>query len=415
MLGFCPRSLPLYLVLALASACGGDSSGEVHATDDSSPTGDESTTGDETSTTTGETSMTTDDGSTSDADTTTEGPVDCNRVPDGAQVQGHVYIDTNLSDQSTYVGGYEDGTDSPIAGAELTLISADGTQTATTCEDGRYGFAGLSDGVHLVAAEPTGDPCTQRNCTERLPVAIESGQVTMLTIGDSVPVVGDATTFPARVATLLGTLASVDDRNEAVSGSKSTQWIPGANYFEQRVRPNLADTDLVVISVGGNDVLELVSTADLGNIGQVLAEAEILVAEIAENVRTIKTEIHAENPDIDVVYCIYVDYSLATETSPWDLAGFLPPGTIHNLLVQARELVEADDDLIIVDLLEASKTLPMPLDDYLADSLHFNDAGHTLYAEEVFLALGGVLLGPSPLSGVPNTPLGTQHSYGYSP
>lgn len=420
MLGFLSRSLPLCLALAFVPACGDDTPAETDATDDSSSTDSETTDAPETSETSDDSSTITDDGSTTDEDDTTdamttEGPLDCDPVPDEAQVQGYVYVDTNNNDQSTYVGGYEDGTDTPIAGAQLTLFSSTGTQAATTCEDGRYGFAGLSDGVHLVAAEPSEQPCTQRNCTKQLPVAIESGQVTMLTIGDSVPVLGDAFTFPGRVANLLGELAEVEDRNEAVSGSKSTEWIPGTSYFEQRVRPNLADTDLVVISVGGNDVLELISSVDLGNIIQVLAEAEILVADIAENVRTIKTEIHAENPDVDVVYCIYVDYSLATETSPWDLTEFLPAGTIHDLLVQARELVEADDELIVVDLLEASQTLPMALDDYLADALHFNDAGHTLYAEEVFKALGGVLLGPSPLSGAPITPLGTEHSYGYSP
>jgi len=414
-------SASVSLALLLGAACGDDSAvGETQGTTTDDATSEVSGTESATSggeLTTGETSTGSESGTGTDTDDTTSTgePADCDAAPADADVQGRIYTDVDGSDQSTYVGGFEEGIDAPIAGAVVSLISADQTQTVKTCDDGRYGFAGLEEGVHLVAAEPTKGSCTQRNCTHRLPVAIEGGHVTMLTIGDSVPVQGDAVTFPARVATLLSELATIDNMNEAVSGSKSTQWVPGASYFEQRVRPNLAQTDLVVISVGGNDFLELMGSATLDNIVQVLADAEILVADIAENVRMIESEIHAEKADIDVVYCVYVDYSLASNTSPWDLANFLPEGTIHDLLVQARDLIEPDDDIIIVDLLEVSKELSMPLDNYLADALHFNDLGHTLYAEEVFKALGGVLIGPSPLTGAPNTPLGEEHSYGYGP
>ena len=57
----------------------------------------------------------------------------------------------------------------------------------------------------------------------------------------------------------------------------------------------------------------------------------------------------------------------------------------------------------------------LPLGDYLYDQLHFNDLGQTLYAEEVFTTLGGVLLGPNPLGETGTTPLGLSRNYGLSP
>ncbi len=76
----------------------------------------------------------------------------------------------------------------------------------------------------------------------------------------------------------------------------------------------------------------------------------------------------------------------------------------------ARNSVPPEENVLLVDVFGASQDLPV--DDYLYDALHFNDLGQTLYTEEIFLTLGGVLIGPTPLSSTDRTPLGTERSYG---
>ena len=191
----------------------------------------------------------------------------------------------------------------------------------------------------------------------------------------------------------------------AVPGSLSTQWVPGTGYFEDKVKPNVADADVIIISVGGNDITSSLDISALQNIDKAIEDTYQLVSDIVENIRSMATEIRSINPDVDIVYCLYVDYGTAT-IQPWGLASqFLPEGTITNILVSAREQVPSDEGIILADLFGASQSLMSPLDEYLYDALHFNDKGQTMYAEEVFQSLGGVLIGPSPIGGAPNTPL----------
>ncbi len=121
------------------------------------------------------------------------------------------------------------------------------------------------------------------------------------------------------------------------------------------------------------------------------------------------------NPDADIAYCLYADYSQATEDLVWGLIGsILGPDAVGEVLRLAREQFPTDDpNIVLVDLFGAAQGLP--LHDYLYDELHFNDLGHTLYAEEVFETLGGVLLGPNPLGDTGKTPLGLRRNYGVAP
>jgi lysophospholipase L1-like esterase len=306
-----------------------------------------------------------------------------------------VYLDENGSDLSRYVGGFEDGIDTPLGDMEIRVFGAE-PFSVQTCDDGSYQVPTLDDGVYVVSPVDLQAACSRRNCPRRLPVALEEGAVKILTIGDSVPVEGDPVTFPARVADLMAGLAEIDQVNAAVSGTQSSDWLPDGSYFGE-IRSELADTDVVVIVLGGNDVLNYVSTADLSDLGAAVAGAQATVDQVVVNVRAIATEVRSENADIDVVFCIYPDYSQATATPPWSDLSFLPPGVVSGLLARARDAVTPEDAFVIVDLLEITQDLPQPLDDYLADSLHFNDAGHDLYAHEVFRALGGVIVGESPL------------------
>lgn len=165
--------------------------------------------------------------------------------------------------------------------------------------------------------------------------------------------------------------------------------------------------------MGGNDVLNFASTADLSDLGALLMGAQATVDQVATNVRAVAAEIRVENPEADVVFCLYPDYSQATQTSPWSDLSFIPSGIVSGLLVRARDNFEPQDDIILVDLFGLTPDLPAALDDYLADALHFDDIGHDLYAHEVFRALGGVIVGPSPLATAPVSPGDNRQDFGY--
>jgi lysophospholipase L1-like esterase len=335
----------------------------------------------------------------------------------GTYVYGRSYYDADGSDESTYAASYDADNDDAVVGQEIRLIGASGTQTTSTDASGSFAFDDLADGAYVLAADHPEGGCKQRNCIGRFAQAIEEGSLTMVTFGDSVPKVGDAPMFPSRLASLIGDLAEVDNRNVAVPGSISTQWLPGTNFFENELRPNIADADVIIVSVGGNDI-----TQNLGTLGpEVLMDIQgaiddtyELVTEIVENIREIATEIRSVNPDVDIVYCLYVDYGTAS-MMPWGLAStFLPAGTVTGVLESARSQVPDDENIILADLFGASLLIDVPLDDYLYDALHFNDDGQTFYAQEVFQSLGGVLVGDSPLGGSPSTPLNTRPSFSYS-
>lgn len=333
---------------------------------------------------------------------------ECGSTPLQGLPHGHVYRDVDASDLSRYAGGFSRA-DTPIEGTILRLLGSD--LEVESCPGGEYTFPAL-DGLFVVAPQAHEGDCSQRNCATRFPVAIEEGLVKIVTLGDSVPVLGATETFPARVAELVSGLVDVEELNLAVSGTQSSDWTPGGARFEQ-VREELLDADVVLVSLGGNDVLNLAATADLNDPLGLLMSAQATVDQVASNVRDIAAEIRVENPDADVVFCLYPDYSQATETPPWSDLGILPPGIVSSLLVRARDNFTPQDDIVLVDLFGLTPQLPLPLDDYLDDALHFNDVGHDLYAHEVFRALGGVIVGASPLATEPVAADNNRQDFGY--
>ena len=336
-------------------------------------------------------------------------------ISDGASAYGRLYVDADATDSSLYDQQWDDNADTPVGARALTLRGASGKETTGSCADGTYAFNDLDDGVYLVEADSRDEKCLQKNCPRSLGPAVDRGELVLLTWGDSVPAYGGSPYFPKRLKNMLSDLVDVDNRNVAEPGSESTDWLPGAAYYEQHLVPNIADADLVVMSIGGNDLVAELSGVDLTDIDGAVEQAYTLMAEILENVRTTVEALRELNPDADYVYCLYVDYSLST-IGGWGLADlFLPEGTVSQLISDARDLVGIDDDLLLADMYGASHTLTAPLDDYMVDELHFNSAGHTFYAEEIFKTLGGVLVGDSPLGGDPRTPLGETHNFSFAP
>jgi lysophospholipase L1-like esterase len=336
---------------------------------------------------------------------------------EAATISGRVYLDEDGSDRSTYAGGFDDSSDAPLADTTVVLRSEGAADETTSCEDGTYGFNEVSDGVHLVSLRSPGDVvCSQKNCPKRFPLAVDEGTVKIVTFGDSVPVQGASVMFPERLATLIGPLADVDNQNIAVGGTTSPEWLPGTPNFEDRLGPHIESADVIVVSIGGNDIMAYASDpANISNVDAAVVGAYELLDEVVANVTQMAAEIWKRNPNVDLVYCLYVDYSLASQDQLWRLVnGFLGQGTVTDLLDSARAKVGTDQGIILVDLFGASEGLP--LDDYLSDSLHFNGRGQTFYAEEIFKTLGGVLVGESsPLSDSPRAPQGAVHDFGIAP
>ncbi|MCA9537702.1 MAG: hypothetical protein KC620_02365 [Myxococcales bacterium] len=339
---------------------------------------------------------------------------ECGQMADDKRVNGWLYVDEDGSDQSPYAGGYDPEVDTARPEGAVLIVGHDGQKAADVCDDGSYVSPELMPGTYLVMPDvPEGMRCSQRNCTGRFARAIaEDGGAVMLTFGDSIAVIGDPVLFPERVTTLFAPLAEIENRNIAVAGTTSTDWLPGGQLFENRLRPQLAEADVILITIGGNDLMAYVSNpALLQNIPAAIEGARDLVVEIVANVITIIHAIREVNPDADIAYLLYADYSQATENVLWGLAGnLLGQQTISEILELARSLIPTDDaHLLLADMYGAADGLP--LHDYLFDALHFNDMGQTIYAEEVFRTLGGVYIGDSPLShGV--APLGLRRSYG---
>lgn len=329
---------------------------------------------------------------------------------------GVVYRDENEDDLSAWSGGVGDE-DTPLPGVFVSLLGGDEEQIIQTCDDGTYGFSDLDEGVYLVAPHLGTEPvCSTKNCNEGVVAAVRSGSLHMVTLGDSVPVIGDAPMFPERLRSLLEGLATVTSKNVAVAGSTAVDWRPDGVYYGSRLLPELAGADLVVISLGGNDLLYgLNDPGLLDDLDAAVDAAFILVVEIVERVLEIVEAIHSIRPDLDVVYCLYPNYGQATSTSPWDLVNLMVgEDTLLELLALTRSSIPNERRLLVADLFGAFEDLP--LDDLLLDELHFNDEGQTRYAEAIFETLGGVLIGPGPLRNQHGlSPLGEDRGFGLTP
>ncbi|TNF28702.1 MAG: SGNH/GDSL hydrolase family protein [Deltaproteobacteria bacterium] len=342
------------------------------------------------------------------ADTAGDDTVAPPSCPEGA-ITVYLYEDGNGASSSWY-NQPQGADDVPLTGVSVRLLGAGGEALdALDCGPGRYGFVDVSAGWHQLAVDLDRES-TSNNFGRRLPEAIASGAVEMLTFGDSIPHYGPEPWFPEQLTTMMTPLADVDDINVAIPGSQTVDWLPGTSNFNNRIAPHLATADVIVFSLGGNDLMDLAFEANISTIDEALALLDDLDAELAvieANLVTLYSALRAAAPDADILWFVYPNYAMSDQWAQYigsyqDLAASLMDGK----LAEVRDRMAENDGLMLADM-QGSLDKPA-LDAFLWDELHLNVAGSHYYAEEVFMTLGGVFVDPT-------APRGLTRMMGFAP
>ncbi len=308
-------------------------------------------------------------------------------------VYGKVYQDQNNSSSSLYVQRIDDQ-DRPLVDHEVRLIGADATVGALSCDDGAYGFDVGQDGSYVVQAGRQPEWfSTSSSQGLRFGDAVASGSIKVVVFGDSIPAFGPKPWFPERFKGIVDELAEVELVNIAVPGSTSTQWLPSEAYFTSTLAPEVADADLIVFSLGGNDLYEFAMVdPNTQPIGELVGRFEELVEEIQVNIRAIITSLRMANSDADIVWLLYPNYA---KTTQWEaLVGADNIGAIDlvlsNTLNRIRKELAHHGSFLMWDMFSATEDVDLSA--MLSDPLHLNAEGHALYARELFKVLGGVVV-----------------------
>ncbi len=327
-------------------------------------------------------------------------------------LSGHVYHDADKSSRSHYEQEIGEG-DAALADIDVYLFDGADETSAMTGDDGSFEFADLEPGSYFIdyglGAEYL---CTSRNRPLHVQNAIREGAITIVSIGDSIGVEGSDHPYPERLAWHFEELAEVTLHNQARGGSRSWEWLPGSDkaYFEERLLPVLADADLVTITLGGNDLDAYVEDGPPYDpaviIQRFLDHPEYLFGMIP-NVIDLMEAIQAENPDCDVAYILYPNFSNSTAWSSLLPPAILPLTTwvLDQILASVRQTMGGVEDTVLVD--SFGGLYGLWLDDYLIDEVHPNDLGHQTYADMIFETLGGAVIDEEP------SRLGNERMIGY--
>lgn len=309
-------------------------------------------------------------------------------------VHGAVYLDDDLDARSFYSQGPEDGEDTPLVDHEVSLISKTEVRTILSCEQGNYGFSDIEDGHYLIEARREQDWFVSSSSQGlRFAEAVREGSVKVLVFGDSVPAYGPKPWFPERFKGIVNNLAEVELQNVAVPGSTSLQWLPGANFYKSRLAGNIKDVDLIVFSLGGNDLYEFAST-DLnagGDVSELQAKFEVEIEKVKVNILQIITALREANPDADIVWMLYPNYARSEQWK--EIAGDfidIVETLLRRTLIGIRKDISHHERFLMWDIFAA--TSDVDLTSMLIDPLHLNDKGHEFYAQELFKLLGGVVV-----------------------
>ncbi len=321
----------------------------------------------------------------------------CDDTESAVGLEGSVFTDDDDLANSSYALP-EQARRSAMAGVEVRLQDNAGHEWSTeTCDDGSFRFGALdSERQYFVDAVLEGRVTSVNDSTRTYDAIRDDEPLDLVVFGDSIPSFGGTPWFPNVMRDSLTSYDEVELSNVAVPGSRSFEWLPGEPYFDADLAPLLEDADVIVFSLGGNDLqefaFELQSSAD--PISQV-GELQPLIDEIKRNLSTILAEIREKAPTADVVWILYPNYATSTEWAAL-LGEYADAGEriVGNLLEDVREALAEEPDLIMVDMLAATEDVSLDL--YLADPLHLNTDGHAFYAEEILQTLGFVTDPESP-------------------
>lgn len=224
----------------------------------------------------------------------------------------------------------------------------------------------------------------RRTVPAKAPALLESGE-RVLFIGDSLAVEAPPN-YPELLPAALAELGAdaVETVNLAEPGTTAADWLPGGELFDQRLEPELSGADVVVLTLGGNDLQEALGAADgvdalsgasLDSAGAALAAIDRL----GRQLERITNAIRRRSADARVVSVGYPDY---TQAGVWRQTrsdgGLLALELGLSALVGAAE--SADPDLLI-DMRKPTRRAGV--DGLLADAEHLGPAGHELYAERL--------------------------------
>lgn len=318
-------------------------------------------------------------------------------APAGAgTVWGLVYHDGNSSSRSEYYQ-WIDSFDATLPGIDVHLLDGVSERHTVTTDQGFFLFNGMAPGTYLVdvGIDPA-RKCTSTNQALRIPDAVREGAVHVTAIGDSVGVIGSELPFPERLAARFSEMVEATCTNLSVSGSATWHWLPGdeSGYFDDRLAPVLPETDVLAIALGANDLVAYVPAGppyDPVAIIQHFLENPEYLLNIIPNIVTLAGAVRAINPDCDVVYVIYMN--VANSTAMAELIDPFQPLASFIMKIGLglfRRIIGPVEGIVLADMLGSLGDTW--LDPYLIDEVHPNDAGHQVYADEIFRALGGVVI-----------------------
>ncbi len=326
-----------------------------------------------------------------------DGGPDSNVPTEGAEA--HLYIDQDTDDRTRRFDGWEDG-DMAVAGAEVRLLGSD--MVATTDMDG---FARFPEASGTFLVDTGSENATTHNAAPHLMAAAAEGAVKVTIFGDSLPVWGPEPRFGEVFASHLREVTDVTLANVAVSGSTSDGWEEEGGGLWHRVEAEIEGTDLFVVSLGGNDFVayinNLFTTGGMNAVFDALGGGARMEAQrILERVLGIVASIRMRNPDADFAYILFPDYPTSANWRSL-LASVLDAGVVPvavdtirtEFAAIIREVLDRlqDESIIVTDLYRLTKE--ESVDPLLLDEVHFTQYGHQRVGEELFLSVGGVVVG----------------------
>lgn len=255
-----------------------------------------------------------------------------------------------------------------------TVITAAFIALAMIGGCGGDGDAGPGDRADRPADAPDAAPAERP--------LLEGGE-RVLFIGDSLAVQAPPNYPELLPAALRDRARDVETVNLAEPGATADDWKPGSELFSQRLAPELGTADLVVVTLGGNDLEQGLGASDgldglssgSGSSGAAFAAIERFGAGLGR----IFTAIRKRAPDARIVYVGYPDYSEATA---WRQAtGSLGIVALRIGLSSLLDAAGGADPDLLVDMGPA--TARAGVDAMLADTEHLSAAGHQLYARRL--------------------------------